>query len=292
MKVYDPKITLGLSQFCVTFTSYDETIDGTDSNTMRSTWMDDETPSARGTHLTKEIIVKAISWLRGRDHNSIPQEYESEADALKAYFEILNEVIPSVEGLEGLQHTVSFIDNHDWSDDSKKDGDDVLEALRQCTLSTNNSEYDETDVVKLARFARRFLYKHVAKQTRIVAHVVDGLHRLTAVECLLIGYQEPENSVRSYVEHAAFALQVVAMVPNEQHLSLDANYDAQVKAISAKCQESFGKGQPHRKKEFFASMLRDLDSRCRCEMERPFFFWMTAIWTHLTYMKPLGNLLK
>mgnify|MGYP000924372596 FL=1 len=88
MKVYDPKIILGLSQFCVTFTSYDETIDGTDSNTMRSTWMDDETPSARGTHLTKEIIVKAISWLRGRDHNSIPQEYESEADALKAYFEI------------------------------------------------------------------------------------------------------------------------------------------------------------------------------------------------------------
>ena len=275
MKVNDPKTSL-LSDFCVVFTSYDETINGTDSNIMRSTWMDDETPSARATHLTKEIIGRAISWLRGRDHNLNQQEYESEADALRAYFKILNEVIPlqdpSVGELEGLRDTVSFIENHEWSDDCHEDVEAILTTLQQCIDSTNNSEYDKTNVVKLACLARRFLYKHVAKQTRIVAHIVDGLHRLTAVECVLIGYQQPKNDVRLYVEHAAFDLMVVAIVPNEQHLSLDAKFDAQMKAISAKCQESFGKGQPHRKKEFFASMLRVLDSRCCRELERPFFF--------------------
>lgn len=275
MKVNDPKTSLR-SQFCVVFTSYDETINGTDSNTMRSTWMDDETPSARATHLTMEIIGGAISWLRGRDHNLIQEEYESEAVALGAYFKILNEVIPlqdpSVEELVGLRHTFSFIENHVWSDDCQEDVEEILEALRQYIDSTNNSEDDKTDVVKLAHLARRFLYKHVAKQTRIVAHVVDGLHRLTAVECLLIGHQQKKNDVRQYVEHAALDLLVVAMVPNEQHLSLDAKFHARMKEISAQCQESFGKGQPHRKKEFLASMLQVLDSRCRRDMVRPFFF--------------------
>jgi hypothetical protein len=172
----------------VVFTSYDETNSSTPV-AMHSTTssLETETISACATHLTLEIITNAIKWFVGTE-TSIQREYTSVAEALTDYLTTLNNVIPLNKqsgGLVGLQETLTFIENHVWSDDCREDLDFVCGELRDyIEWSRNNSKDDMTQIVFLSCLARRFLYKHVAKQTKIVMHVVDGIHRLTTIECL------------------------------------------------------------------------------------------------------------
>ncbi len=103
----------------------------------------------------------------------------------------------------------------------------------------------------------------MAKQTKIVAHVVDGIHRLTALECVLIGYQPPEaDDYAVRLPHAETSLPIIATVPTKTELS-DKDFINEMKRISSECQQSFGSLHPHSKKEFFAMLIQDLNEVCK-----------------------------
>ena len=42
-------------------------------------------------------------------------------------------------------------------------------------------------------FLQRFIHENLASVTKIVVHIVDGIHRVTAIDCTLIGYLSPSN---------------------------------------------------------------------------------------------------
>ena len=91
-----------------------------------------------------------------------------------------------------------------------------------------------------------------------MAHVIDGIHRLTALECVLRGYQQPDtDNYAVRLPHAGTNLPITSMVPPELDLESKDFLD-DMKKISSECQQSFGSLQPHSKKDFFAAKGVDL----------------------------------
>jgi hypothetical protein len=120
-----------------------------------------------------------------------------------------------------------------------------------------------SELSKACCLARRFIYKYLAKQTKIVAHVIDGIHRLTALECVLRGYQQPDtDNYAVRLPHAGTNLAITSVVPLELDLESKDFLDG-MKKISSECQQSFGSLQPHSKKDFFAAMIVHLNELCR-----------------------------
>jgi hypothetical protein len=256
-------LTFG-GQYCAIFTSYEKSSNENPSHNtccvMQSTSIGGCGGRVGGVHatfLTKEIINQGIKWLRGNAYAE--KDPGSVADALQEYLNALKEVIPLQNPSElSLNHASDFIKQREWPDDSQEDRTSVLKLIEQYSRMESNSELS-----KACCLARRFIYKHLAKQTKIVAHAVDGIHRLTALECVLIGYQQPEEddyAVR--LPHAETSLAINAMVPTETELR-DEDFINIMKDISSECQQSFGSLQPHSKKVFFAAMIRHLDELCK-----------------------------
>ena len=249
-------------QFCVIFTSYEKSSNENPSHNtntccvMQSTLMN-KASHFHATHLTEEIINQGIKWLRGSAYAE--KDFGSVADALQEYLNALKEVIPLQNPSElSLNHASDFIQQQEWPDDSQEDKTFVLDCIEKYSTMESNSELS-----KACCLARRFIYKHVAKQTKVVAHLVDGLHRLTALECALIGYQQPDTddyAVR--LPHAETNLAITSVVPLESQLE-SKDFIEDMKNMSSECQESFGSLQPHSKKVFFAAMIVHLDELCK-----------------------------
>ena len=255
----DSSILANGGQFCVIFTSYDENpspnTNTCQMNVMQSTLMV-EASNFHATHLTMEIINQGIKWLRGSAYAE--KDFGSVADALQEYLNALKEVIPLQNPSElSLNHASKFIDSREWSDDSQEDKTSVLDCIEKYSRMESNSELS-----KACCLARRFIYKYLAKQTKIVAHVLDGIHQLTALECLLIGYQQPDtDNYAVRLPHAGTNLAITSMVPPELDLESKDFLD-DMKRISSECQQSFGSLQPHSKKVFFAAMIVHLNELC------------------------------
>lgn len=270
----DSSILANGGQFCVIFTSYDENpspnTNTCQMNVMQSTSMN-EVSNFHATHLTEEIINQGIKWLRGSSYAE--KDFGSVADALQEYLNALKEVIPLQNPSElSLNHASKFIDSREWSDDSQKDKTLVLDCIEKYSRMESNSELS-----KACCLARRFIYKYLAKQTKIVAHVLDGIHRLTALECLLIGYQQPDtDNYAVRLPHAGTNLPITSMVPPELDLESKDFLD-DMKKISSECQQSFGSLQPHSKKVFFAAMILHLNEQIKLNRGwRKIQFFMTT----------------
>ena len=90
----------------------------------------------------------------------------------------------------------------------------------------------------------------MAKQTKVVAHFVDGIHRVTTLECVLIGYQQPDtDDYVARLPHSGTNLAITSVVPIESLLESN-NFLDDMKNLSSECQQSFGSLQPHSKKDF------------------------------------------
>jgi hypothetical protein len=215
------------------FTSY-ETSHNTSNNTsttidnaliMQSTLTEGVVNSnsfCYATNLTKETITAGIQWLRG---DASPDNFDSTNDALVAYLEMLKQVIPLQKLLGGglmrmtkadilkayisdnhvyMRDAYKFIQCRDWPDRDEKEmvlgklkeyggllDDDVNFRLDDgVTFRNEDQKFREI----ICSSARRFIYKNVAKQTKVIVHVVDGTHRLTALECALISYKSSDDT--------------------------------------------------------------------------------------------------
>ena len=273
-KEKDDSILSNGGQFCVIFTSYEKSSNENPSHNTNTCCVMESTYIGGGggvggfhaTLLTKEIINQGIKWLRGNAYAE--KDLGSVADALQEYLNALKEVIPLQNPSElSLEYARDFIESREWSDDSQDDRTFVLGLIEKYSPMESNNELSNTCCL-----ARRFIYKHLAKQTKIVAHVVDGIHRLTALECVLIGYQQQTDNYAVRLPHAGINLAITPVVPLELDLESKDFLD-DMKKISSECQQSFGSLQPHSKKVFFAAMIRHLNELCKSGRRSP-FFWM------------------
>ena len=114
--------------------------------------------------ITAEIITNAMKWLCPHVRN----EFEDVDSGIKCYLDNLSTLFPSTISHDQIQ---KFIDRHEWDDEF---------------LPQNWRNYTTLR-------SRQFLYDNIAWQTKIVAHVVDGLHRFTAVDMWQITYPNPES---------------------------------------------------------------------------------------------------
>ena len=61
-------------------------------------------------------------------------------------------------------------------------------------LKVTSFRHEDRKFREMCSLARRFIYKNVAKQTKVIVHVVDGTHRLTALKCALISYKSSDDT--------------------------------------------------------------------------------------------------
>jgi hypothetical protein len=173
------------------------------------------------TNLTKETITAGIQWLRG---DASPDNFDSTNDALVAYLEMLKQVIPLQKPLRGglmrmtkadilkayisdnhvyMRDAYKFIQCRDWPDRDEKIM--VLGKLKEYGGLLDDDvnfrlddgvtfRHEDKKFREMCSLARRFIYKNVAKQTKVIVHVVDGIHRLTALECALISYKSSDDA--------------------------------------------------------------------------------------------------
>jgi len=223
-----------------------------------------------------KIINQGIKWLRGNAYAE--KDLRSVADALQEYFNALKKMIPLQNPSElSLVYASELIESHEWSD-SQEDKHFVLGVINKYSGTESKSE-----LVKKCCLARQFIYKHMAKQTNVVAHVVDEIHRLTALEFVLIGYQQPDtDNCAVRLPHAGTNLAITSVVPLESQLE-SKNFLDDMKNISPECQQSFGSLQPHSKRYFFAAMIKHLDEVCRVRGlgRRPFFLMTKQVETQM-----------
>ena len=252
------------------------------------------------TNLTKETITAGIQWLQG---DASPDNFNSTNDALVAYLETLKQVIPLQKPLGGglkemtrgdilsayisdnhvyMRDAYKFIECRDWPDSDEKEM--VLGKLKEYgglldddvnfRIKVTSFRHEDRKFREMCSLARRFIYKNVAKQTKVIVHVVDGTHRLTALECALISYKSSDDTPLHHyhlrLPHAEKKLSITAILPTDAELT--SNFVDQMKCLSSQCQTSFGSLHPHGKKQFFAAMIEDLDVECKKKFpKRPFF---------------------
>jgi hypothetical protein len=114
-------------------------------------------------------------------------------DLLRSYFGALDEHIPLQGSLEletaatAMEEAHTFIGNREWPGEADRRKNDVLRVLGD---AIDKGITDPIQFLRLCNFVRRFIYDYVAKQTRVVGNIIDGLHRLTALESALIGFND------------------------------------------------------------------------------------------------------
>ena len=98
-------------------------------------------------------------------------------DKFRVYLQLLVEKMQKIKGFDDLK---AFINDRDWPDGSWGLGrcKELLESQGAVTVDD-------------AYFLRRFIHENLARATKIVVHVVDGIHRVTAIDLALIGWHSP-----------------------------------------------------------------------------------------------------
>ena len=250
---------LAVGQYRLVFTSYcdDADVSSSYSIPMISTLADHDTTSYHcyATPLTIEIITRGIAWLKGVDGTT---QFQSNVEALKEYLATLKDVIPLQQPLdmpENISSVVeqvrSFITGH-MPDE---------EIPREISEFVNNP--NKTDFGVMSNLIRKFIYSNVAKKTKVVMHIVDGAHRLSAIECAMTGILPSDKVKSNYHErltHANVLLTAYAMIPDDDHHLSSADFVEEMKTQSKLSQESSSRQQPHGARQFLAHMMQHVNS--------------------------------
>ena len=115
---------------------------------------------------------------------------------------------------------------------------------------------------------RHFLNCNVALQTRVVAHCVDGIHRMTALECGLNGFSgqmDDKQSITTYhntLPHSKMMINSMVILLTESHVKNGESFIAAIKNLSSVTQNNCGCLQKLGKKVFFRRMIQLLDTFC------------------------------
>ncbi len=92
----------------------------------------------------------------------------------------------------------------------------------------------------------------MAKKTKVVVHIVDGIHRLTALKYALV--------FPKAMKICTLDLKIKAYLPTE----LSPNFVSQMQTLSNQTQMQQGCLKDHGRREFYSCVIGLLDKECRC----------------------------
>ena len=201
----------------------------------------------RACPLTEKILQEAIKWVRGNDEDQhVVFASTSLPDLVNQYLSDLSAAIPTDMDYEKL---FNFVKSHDWETDDDT-MDELIEGLRD-------------DIHSCFRL-RSFIHDHLALSTKVVAHVLDGQHRLTALDCVLAGFLPDENKEFPFetyganYPHCGKSVQINCYFP----VSLDEDVAKNMKTMAVKFHESLGMAEDHNVLHYLRSEYERLVREC------------------------------
>ena len=254
--VIDGLVYVGLTSFCVQPTQEGNSLP------MSSLLQPDSGSSFHAGPVTLENIVDGVYWLKGKLWRS---GFTTEADAksdvsttiisqgngnsklekgVSVFLRVLDEVMPKHLSRQDL---VAFIQDHDW--DSSK-----------CWKANYLTEDPSLDVYQL----QRFIYENLARHTEVLAHIIDGLHRMTGLELASVGfiYDDSEKQlIQEYANKAPHALTKIDLrycIPKV----LDEHLIQQMNETAASIQSLVGMQMPHTPRDNLNCKLHQLAAKC------------------------------
>lgn len=241
---------LGGQPFLLVVTSFEERTackGGEDYTRMISTVFhhdDDNGDNSRSFHavpLSLDIINEANKWLCGEDQF---QEANSVEEGLKVYIQQLRNRIPLLRistkfAANDLNEARIFLETHDWGSSHQQAGHligriaDEAETYRELCC----------DILK-------FIFKNLARRTKVVVHIVDGIHRLTALEYALVW----PSSAQAFTMELQTNVCCPTRVTNA--------FVTKMLSLSNETQNQQGCLKDHGKKEFYKELIQLLDDVC------------------------------
>lgn len=301
------KVALG-GIIVVVMTSFEKINTNNDSESfvMRSiSQHKDKSTIYHATPLTIEILMKAMKWLKGdeaawqaylaaQERNGEEEEEEDQEEAMKfdsleegfltIFLTMLNKMIPlqqttteTRQASDIMEDAYVFLQNHTWGEATEEanalmidiryglEKDDPLEDS-MCRFDADADHYQQ-----MCYKARHFINCNVALQTGVVASIVDGLHRMSALECCLNGFrlgkedEEESSSITTYhntLPHSQMKINITIILLTDSHVKREEAFITEMKNLSLVTQNNCGCLQKLDKKVFFTKMIRLLDKRC------------------------------
>ncbi len=139
------------------------------------------------TPLTDEILRGAIKWLVGEDE-SMSLERMLMLEGLKIYLDLLSSKIQKDMSMDNL---VGFIQNHRWS--LSTGSPQIRELIATLTNRRNSplmTHFNQESSINDGYRLQCFIHENLAKETKIVIHTIDGIHRVAALDCALVGFEQ------------------------------------------------------------------------------------------------------
>ena len=247
--------------FILVFTSFENRNCVNDWTRMTSTLFDDNDANNSATHihavpLSLVIINQAIQWLRGKN---TPTELAVEAatveEGLFSYFDLLREKMIPLQKPPGcdqprmvLKAALEFINSHSWGGFGYD-----LDRMIKCVgfYANNPNEVSTVEFWNVCCAARKFIYMAVAVQTKVVGHIVDGIHRLTALEYALVTPSAKKSCMLN--------LRTKVYVPTQ----LSSAFVQRMQNLSNQTQNQQGCLKDHGRREFYSFLINQLEETCR-----------------------------
>jgi hypothetical protein len=220
------------------------------------------------TPLTKEQLIVAIQWLHGKSSTAAVQQFNSIEDGLVIYLKTLKEKIPLQQPIstspstpkETMESVKQFILDHEW--DFKGE---VTTLVTDIEFELPDVDEDQSHYEALIYKVRRFLHRHIARQTGVIGHIVDGYHRSTGIVAVLNGFGENEQSYSQYnmeLPHSSLEISATVFVPGDLEFRNKDAFTQTLKDISSKTQASVGCVHSLGKLPVFAKMITLLNKNC------------------------------
>jgi hypothetical protein len=239
---------------------------------------DDGNPSQRhiATPLTNEILRDAITWLVGEEESAYVT-WTSITDGFKNYLTLLSRNIPNDMSTDNL---VQFIDDHQWT--SRTEGskiDQLIGTLRPLGGNTNANSplmplFNDEAITSDGYQLQRFIHENLAKETKIVIHMIDGIHRVTALDCALVGFDQNNRSDGTVGQALPWDIIEYARKLPHKHkvtnlqvyfLQGGANWSSELhryQQLSYQIQQMAGQQMPHTVREIINHEITHLAQKC------------------------------
>ena len=247
---------------------------------MTSVAFPEEKAKCHAIPLTRKILKTAISFLEGRreeeddeeeeeeeedkededDEENEEEEKESQVtedfrqvmDEFRVYLQLLVKKIPTNMAFDDLKE---FIQNCDWPDGSW--------GLCKCKELL---ELQGRVTVDDAYFLKRFIHENLASATKIVVHIVDGIHRVTAIDFTLIGWRSPNDdeettAIENYFERHPHQHKMITMATHIPQV-IDQQLLHDMKRLSSQIQKIASSQVPHNLRDIIANEIMRLAKTC------------------------------
>lgn len=218
--------------------------------------------------LTTDILKKGIMWIQGVEGEE--PVIDSIEKGLEMYLGILSKCIPLQQSVADsgrspsqiMASVVEFINDHKWEEQAEAEA--LCEKIGDCSRFDD----DPTAYEYLCYKVRHFLNRNVAKQTGVITHCVDGIHRWTGVECVLNGHGtdwEEKERITDYhntLPHSKVNIISKVIPLTDSHVNSAEAFTSAMKRLSSHAQKKIGCLQPLGKKVFFKLMIELLHKDC------------------------------